>query len=367
MRFLFENFEAYKKEGLKAYAGGDYPRARFALLRAAELLFKLSEKSTGVVRETRIENAQKLLALAKKIKHEARGAVGASAGEREGEAGESKFSASQKPGESFDDIAGLEDVKEQIYARVIYPLQFPEKAKKYGMAPGGGVLLFGPPGTGKTMIARAVAHEVNAPFYTVKPSEIMSKWVGEAEQNIAALFREARSHPLSVIFIDEIESLVPKRSGSSSSVMRRVVPQILAELEGFDAPKENAMLFVGATNEPWLLDSAVLRPGRFDELIYVDLPDLEARKKILQLNLEGRPLGGDIDYNKLAAALEGYSGADIRSICETVAQQAFLDSVETEVDRTITQQDMEKVIKKTRRSVTSGQLKKFEKYLLQQL
>jgi transitional endoplasmic reticulum ATPase len=364
VRFLLENFEAYKQEGLQAYAAGDYPRARFALLKAAEFLFKLAEKSTGIIQKSRIENADKLVALAKKIEHAPAGEGGE--GIREGEGGgESKFTAAEKPGISFDDIAGLNDVKEEIYARVIYPLKFPDKAKKYGMLPGGGILLFGPPGTGKTMIARAIAHEVNAPFYTVKPSEIMSKWVGEAEQNIAALFREARKHKLSVIFIDEIESLIPRRSGSNSSVMQRVVPQLLAELEGFDAPRVNPMLFIGATNEPWLLDQAVLRPGRFDELIYIDLPDREARKRILELNLKDKPVSDDVNLDELADALEGYSGADIRNICANVAQEAFLDSVREDVDRNIGQADLAKTIKKTRRSVTQPQLKKFEKYLLQ--
>lgn len=365
MRFLLENFEAYKKEGLRAYAHGDYPRARFALLKASEFLFKLADKSDGIIRKSRIENAKKLLSLARKIEHAPAGDFGEGIREGEGEDGDSRFAVAEKPGISFEDIAGLEDVKEEIYARVIYPLKFPEKAKKYGMLPGGGILLFGPPGTGKTMIARAIASEVNAPFYTVKPSEIMSKWVGEAEKNINALFTEAQKHPLSVIFIDEIESLIPRRSGSNSSVMQRVVPQILAELEGFDAPRRNPMLFVGATNEPWLIDPAVLRPGRFDEMIYVDLPDREARKKILELNLKGRPLAEDVKIDELADALEGYSGADIRNICVNTAQEAFLDSVREDIDRNISQADMAKIVKKTRRSVTQRQLKKFEKYLLE--
>jgi transitional endoplasmic reticulum ATPase len=365
VRFLLENFEAYKKEGLEAYAREDYPRARFALLKAAEFLFKLADKSDGIIRKSRIENANKLMELAKKIEHAERREPRERLTEREGEEGESKFAAAEMPGISFSDIAGLEDVKEEIYGRVIYPLKFPDKAKKYGMLPGGGILLFGPPGTGKTMIARAIANEVKAPFYTVKPSEIMSKWVGEAEKNIAALFKQARKHSLSVIFIDEIESLIPRRSTSGSTVMQRVVPQILAELEGFDAPKRNPMLFIGATNEPWLIDSAVLRPGRFDELIYVGLPDREARRKILELNLEDKPLTDDVNLDELADMLEGYSGADIRNICANVAQEAFLDSVREDVDRAISHADLVKTAKKARRSVTDKQLKKFEKYLLE--
>src|SRR3990172_2815800 len=145
------------------------------------------------------------------------------------------------------------------------------------MGSGGGVLLYGPPGTGKTMIAKAIAHEIDATFFVVSPAQVMSKWVGEAEQNIRKLFEAAKAEPTSVIFLDEIEALVPKRKSDSSTVMQRVVPQILQELEGFDRTSERALLLVGATNQPWMLDEAILRPGRLDALVYVGLPDGPAR------------------------------------------------------------------------------------------
>ena len=196
----------------------------------------------------------------------------------------------ERPDVRFDDVAGLEDVKEQIRLKLIYPFTHPEEAKRFGVRSGGGILLYGPPGTGKTLIAKAVAGELDAAFFTVKPSEIMSKWVGEAEQNVAALFDAARGYERAVIFIDEVESLLPSRGGNST-VMNRVVPQFLAELDGM-AGKHPGLLLIGATNVPWMIDDAAMRPGRFDEKIYVPLPDLPARQRILELNLRGPPPRG---------------------------------------------------------------------------
>ena len=184
-----------------------------------------------------------------------------------------------------------------------------------------------------------MAGEIEAPFFTVKPSEIMSKWVGEAEKNVAKLFSAARSQPLSVIFIDEIEALLPRRSESKGGVMARVVPQILSELEGFDR-SGGKLLFLGATNEPWSLDPAALRPGRFDAQVYVGLPDREARETILRFHLEGRPLAADVDPVSLAVRLEGRSGADIKEICRRAAVSAFLRSVEGSREEVITAEDL---------------------------
>jgi transitional endoplasmic reticulum ATPase len=261
---------------------------------------------------------------------------------------------------------------------MIYPFLYAEKARRYGIRPGGGVLLFGPPGTGKTLVARAIAGELDAAFFAVKPSEIMSKWVGESEGNIAELFRTARENPLSIVFIDEIEALVPKRRDSQSTVMQRVVPQILAELEGFESAGKNPILFLGATNEPWSLDPAILRPGRFDEKIYVGLPDLPARRQMLSMYLRGRPLAPEIDLDGLAARLEGYSGADIRNICNKAAAEAFLLSIEggeggaaggeDAPDRTrerlMDDALLERVLAETRPSVRPEDLARFEKYAL---
>ncbi|MBK8270117.1 MAG: ATP-binding protein [Planctomycetes bacterium] len=169
----------------------------------------------------------------------------------------------------FDDIAGLDEVKHEIRLKMIYPFAHPELASQYKIGVGGGLLLYGPPGTGKTMIAKAIAKEIEATMFVVSPAQVLSKWVGEAEQNIRKLFEAAKAEPKAIIFIDEIEAMVPSRRDSNSSVMTRVVPQILQEIEGFDRKGDRPLLFVGATNEPWALDSAMMRPGRFDAKVYV--------------------------------------------------------------------------------------------------
>ena len=357
MRFYVEQFERYKAEGMEALKSGDRDHARFCLLKAGEFLYRMAEKSTGRLRESRVVNAHKLVEMARGIAA-AHGGSGAAAEEKEGVQAE-QFMVKEKPGVSFDEIAGLEDAKQRILVRVVYPLRRPELAERFRIRLGGGLLLYGPPGTGKTMLAKAVAHEVDAPFYTVRPSDILSKWVGEAEKNIARLFDEARSHRISVVFIDEVESLVPRRRSTRSSVMARLVPQILAELEGFR--KGNPILFIGATNEPWLIDQAMLRPGRFDERVYVGLPDEAARRKIFEIQLAGR-LCGEIDCAALAAATEGYSGADVRAVCEGAAERVFLESMKSGAERPITMADLTASLERVRPSVPPETLKRYEAY-----
>ena len=269
----------------------------------------------------------------------------------------------ERPTIRFDDLAGLEDVKEEIRLKMIYPFQHPEQAERYKIRRGGGILLYGPPGTGKTLMARAVAGEIDAAFFTVKPSEIMSKWVGDSEQNIQRLFAAARSHERSIVFIDEIEALVPARRDVQAGVMSRLVPQILAELEGFDTSEKNPILFIGATNEPWSLDPAVLRPGRFDEKVYVGLPDADARAEIFRICLKERPLADDVDLAALAALTEGFSGADIKNVCEKSAAELFLRAVRDGGESApIARADLERVITAAQPSVSRSNLERFQTY-----
>jgi transitional endoplasmic reticulum ATPase len=348
-RYLCDRFVEAKEAGVKALRRGDREEARRCFLQASEHLYRLAATSDGPVKESRMANARSFQELARTI---------AAGGDASPSASEEDFGPAPRPAVRLRDVAGLEEAKEELALRLILPRKHPEKAKLFGIRLGGGVLLFGPPGTGKTLLARAVAGEVEAPFYVVKPSEIMSKWVGEAEKNVARLFAAARAHPLAVMFIDEIEALLPKRSESRSSVMTRVVPQILSELEGFDAG-EGSLLFLGATNEPWALDPAALRPGRFDAQIYVGLPEAEAREEILRLNLEGRPLGGDVDCAALAEALAGRSGADLRQICRRAAAAAFMRTLEEAGNEVITAADLQASAEKSPPSVTAAQLERF--------
>ncbi len=307
------------------------------------------------MQEIRSANAEKILKRAKEIETVEKMEASEVSGK------EGKWLISQKPDVTFKDVAGMENVKEEIRIKLIYPFEHPEEAKKYGIGSGGGLLLYGPPGTGKTFIAKAIANEVDAIFFSIKPSDIMSKWVGEAEQNIAELFRMARSHPKSVIFIDEVESLVPKRRNSGSTVMQRVVPQILGEMDGISTDNRN-LLFIGATNEPWSLDPAVLRPGRFGEKIYIPPPDLASRKKLFELYLKNKPLSKDIDIEALAQDTKGYSGADIKEVCIKASVIPFKESIMTGIERDIGMQDLMKALENVKPSINEKDLKRFEEY-----
>jgi SpoVK/Ycf46/Vps4 family AAA+-type ATPase len=247
----------------------------------------------------------------------------------------------------------------------LYPFQNPEIARQYGIRGGGGILLYGPPGTGKTMIARAVAGEIEAAFFSIKPSEVMNQWVGLSEQNIGRLFAEADRYPLSVIFIDEIESLAPKRRGQGSTIMQRVVPQILAELDGFEKRK-NTLLFIGATNEPWALDPALLRPGRLDRLVYVSPPDLPARRKILELNLKNVALGEDMDFDTVAIRADRFSGADMAALAQRVREKVFTEAVRSGATRPLGLADFEAVLADMRPSVQPEDLKLYEAFAQKQ-
>ena len=367
MAVSFSTFDRLKSKGVAAYQKGDYLTAKTYLIEAAESLIELAEatKSPEVQRQHQ-EIAAELIDLAKDCDHLHKSPKDARRRQREKE-DDSGTSASDwivkdKPTIGFDDIAGLDDVKEEIRLKMIYPFAHPELAKKYGISTGGGILLYGPPGTGKTMIARAVAREIDAAFFLVSPAQLMSKWVGEAEQNVQKLFEAAKAEDASVIFLDETEALVPKRKSGGSTVMQRVVPQILQELEGFDRNSDRALLFIGATNRPWMLDEAMLRPGRLDSKVYVPLPDAVARMRLLEIYFEDRPLADDVDFGDLCDKLDGYSGADIANIALQSAQLPFMEAIAGKEARAISYKDVLAVIQSTPPSVKQSDLVRYEKF-----
>ena len=379
----WDSFERYKKQGLDARRAGEWESARTYLLEAARCMVELSKQARGSeLQDARRETAAKLLELANDCKTaHAEGRPKAAvksprkpAAAAQGEGGDADkpadghdWALKERPDLRFDDVAGLEDVKQDIRLKMLYPFRHPELAERFGIKAGGGVLLYGPPGTGKTMLARATAGELDATFFTVSAADLLSKWVGEAEQNVKALFDAATSEPRSVIFIDEIEALVPaRRDEGGSGVMGRVVPQILQGMEGFSKSKQQPVLFMGATNVPWQLDPAVLRPGRFDEKVYIGLPDLPARRKMLDLHLATRPLAADVDLDQLAARLDGYSGADIKYLADRSATIPFLQSVATNTPGEITADGIDTVIRATPPSVSPAALGRFEEWSRQQ-
>ncbi len=375
MTVSFATFDRLKSKGVAAYKNGDYLAAKAYLVDAAECMLEMAAAAkTPETQRQHEELGAELIDLAKDCDHlhgqgrrakpALRGGRRGAQREREGDSGAdaSDWIVKDKPTIGFDDIAGLEDVKQEIRLKMIYPFAHAELAQKYGIATGGGVLLFGPPGTGKTMIAKAIAHEIDATFFVVSPAEMLSKWVGEAEQNIRKLFDAAKAEETSVIFLDETEALVPRRKSGSSTVMQRVVPQILQELEGFDRKGDRALLFVGATNMPWMLDQAILRPGRLDAKIYVGLPDAPARYRLLEIYFGDRPLADEVDFGELCDRLEGHSGADIKNIAQRAAQLPFMEAIAGREARPISRKDILAVIDATPPSVKPADLVRYEKF-----
>jgi transitional endoplasmic reticulum ATPase len=370
-RASYDIFERYRGKGMDAYRAGDYPAAREFLLEAARAMAEMAKETEGRLKDVRTETAKKLLKLAHHCKGRRAEPSGPAAAPRGGQytatsdtdgAPRGDWVLKEKPNVTFKDIAGLEDVREQIALKMVYPFTHPELAARFRIPAGGGVLLYGPPGTGKTMIGKAVANEIDATFYAIKPSQIMRTKVGESEQLIDQLFKDARSQPRCVIFIDELEALVPARREDGSGIMQRIVPQILTELDGVGGKGRGHLLFMGATNKPWQLDTAVMRPGRFDEKIYVPLPDPPARFKMLEMYLAGRPLADDVDFAELTDGLHLRSGADIKAICDKAAAVPFVEAVKGGATRMITRADLLAVIELTPPSVDDKELARFDRF-----
>lgn len=259
----------------------------------------------------------------------------------------------------WEDVGGLENVKQELREAVEWPLKYPERFKKFGLRPPKGILLFGPPGTGKTLLAKAVATESGANFIAVRGPEIFSKWVGESEKMVREIFRKARMAAPAVIFIDEIDALATARGlGGDSLVSERVVAQLLAEMDGVKA-LENVVV-IAATNRPDLVDPALLRPGRFDRIIYVSPPDFRARLEILLIHTKATPLAKDVDLEELARRTEGYSGADLELL---VREATFLALREDINAKEVSMRHFEEALKKVRPSVTPDMLKFYETWL----
>lgn len=242
---------------------------------------------------------------------------------------------------TFNSIAGLEDAKTAFREKIVYAFEHKQLYEKYGKKVGGGILLYGLPGTGKTMFAEAAANETDALFIPLKCSDIKSKWYGESEANVKKIFAKARSAKKAIIFFDEFEAIGAKRTDNSDNGNNDLVPQILAEMQGIGSANSTSIIIViAATNKPWAIDSAFLRPGRFDEKVYIPLPDFEARKKMFCLKLANIPQK-DLNYNYLANITEGFSGADIGAFCDKLKMLAINKSIASNEDSPITMVEVE--------------------------
>lgn len=247
------------------------------------------------------------------------------------------------------DIVGLEEAKKVFMEKVIKPIKYKKIYDKYNLKNGGGLLLYGLPGTGKTMFAQAIANEIDAEFFSITSSDLKLKWFGDSEKQIKQLFDEAKSHKVAIIFFDEFESIGVSRDKTNELTSSILVPELLAQMQGFER-NENLLLVIAATNRPWDIDSALLRPGRFDSMIYIELPNFELRKLMFEKQLKNVKVEDDvIEY--LASKTEMFNGADINNICDSLLRIVVNKEIEKRDSIEICFEDCVEVLKKNKSSV----------------
>merc|ERR1719215_642292 len=290
------------------------------------------------------------------------------------------------PNISWEDIGGLEDVKLELRELVQYPVEHPEMFEKFGMQPSKGVLFYGPPGCGKTLLAKAIANECQANFISIKGPELLTVWFGESEANVRDVFDKARSAAPCVLFFDELDSIAKSRGGAggdAGGASDRVINQILTEMDGMGAKKN--VFIIGATNRPDIIDPAIPRPGRLDQLIYIPLPDEKSRLNIFKSALRKSPISKDVDLEFLAKTTHGFSGADLTEICQRACKLAIRESTEKDINREremkekgtpidemecdledqvpeITRSHFEEAMKFARRSVSDNDIRKYDMF-----
>uniref|UniRef100_A0AAQ5ZDM7 Transitional endoplasmic reticulum ATPase n=1 Tax=Amphiprion ocellaris TaxID=80972 RepID=A0AAQ5ZDM7_AMPOC len=282
------------------------------------------------------------------------------------------------PNITWEDIGGLDDVKRELQELVQYPVEHPDKFLKFGMTPSKGVLFYGPPGCGKTLLAKAIANECQANFISIKGPELLTMWFGESEANVREIFDKARQAAPCVLFFDELDSIAKARGGNvgdGGGAADRVINQILTEMDGMSSKKN--VFIIGATNRPDIIDPAILRPGRLDQLIYIPLPDEKSRISILKANLRKSPISKDVDLDFLAKMTNGFSGADLTEICQRACKLAIRESIENEIRRErerqtnpseddpvpeIRKDHFEEAMRFARRSVSDNDIRKYEMF-----
>jgi len=366
--------ETYFNRGLAYTRKGMYDKAMEDMNKVIELNPDLAEAyyTRGLVHEYKLEydlaildynkalevdpkytkaETQRQVAYNKKASMAAGGGYGGGAGPmtpgapggggKEGE-GLTKFQIMERPKTRFKDVAGLEKVKNKIYEYIVYPLTKPDLAKRYGKEVGGGVIMYGPPGCGKTYVAKAAAGEGAAAFISVKMSDIVDMYAGNTEKNLHNAFETARKHTPCILFFDEIDGIAGKREGMDQSFEKRAINQFLLEMDGAEYTNDG-VLSIGATNAPWDIDAALRRSGRFSKVIYIGEPDTKTRREILKLNLKNRPYVKSMPVGRIARMTEGYSPADLAQLVEAAATVPWLEAYNSGKERSITFQDFTKV------------------------
>lgn len=267
----------------------------------------------------------------------------------DGEEEEFDIDEYERPKGCFEDVAGMEEVKEELRMKLIYPYEHPDLFRTYGKKAGGGIVLHGPPGCGKSLVCRAIAGETDATFFSLRLHQILEMYIGCSEKNLHSLFEAAREKAPSIIFIDELDALGADRAEMKQSLSRTVVNQLLMELDGLDGENEG-VLVIAATSALWNVDPAFLRPGRFDRRIFVPPPSLEDRKKILQMQAANRPVT-NLDFPRLAEQLEEYSGADIAQVFDVATEEALRHAIRTQEVVPLTTRTLEAAIRKVTPSI----------------
>ncbi len=359
---LFRAFDAIYKNAQNAQNAGAYNKAKRDYYKAAEYMLELSKIAGDKVKAVRVERAKRIIAIADSLPSSAPRPVPAqrkAAKPTADDDGAKAIEAAAIPDVTFDDVMGLDAAKEAIRIKMIYPMSHGDVYAALGKKSGGGVLLYGPPGTGKTMLAKAAAHEAGATFYAVKCSDIVSKWVGESEKNIAALFDAARKNDRAIIFFDELDSLFYKRGQDVHNDRR--VNELLQQIDGFQS-KGSGLMVLGATNNPWAVDDAAMRPGRFSQKIYIPLPDKNARRAMLKARLKNTKLDGDVDVDGIAEKTDGFSGADIAELVDRATDGPLRRSLDTGKLSGLTQADLDAALETVKPSVDRSTLEKFEEY-----
>jgi SpoVK/Ycf46/Vps4 family AAA+-type ATPase len=362
MSFIADKKREHESVAEAALAEKDYAKAFFHTAKAADFGFRLAEQSDGLIARRYVEDAYDLIEIAEKLKAKAQSqdrqsvdkVLKETAGGLGDEAGGAGWVLQEKPTAKLVDVAGLEEVKETLKAKVLLPFQKPEVFERFKAKAGAGVLMYGPPGNGKTFVAKAIAGELDAAFFPVNASQIKDKYVGESEKNMQRLFDEARKHERAVIFIDEAEHLLGRRGNRKIGV----VTQFLMLADGL-VENKNCLLLLAATNKPCMLDEAVVRPGRLGTHIYVGPPDAKAREAIVAYNLRGVPVGGEVAISDIAARTESYSGADLAEVCDAAKMLAVKRQLSSGSSEQITPADFTAALERVKPSVTEAHVQEF--------
>lgn len=268
----------------------------------------------------------------------------------------------EKPKMKLSEIAGLSQLKKTLLINVVYPIRFRELSKEFNIRTNSGVLLYGPPGNGKTMLGEAIAGEADIGFIEINPAYLYNEYFGKFEKNISRIFEIARKLSPNIIFFDEIDTLIPRREQADLGVVKRGITQLLIEVNKLMVSDDSGIHIIAATNLPWDLDPAMLRPGRFDLKLYVPPPDMEGRREILRSHISKGFFDSGIDVEGLSKITEGFSGAELDYVCRKASENVFYEAVKDGTKRPIGNSDLRKAIKETRPAATPELISRYQAF-----